>query len=146
MLQFAGHFCGALVSWMMTKDPGHLGVANEWIFAALVEEMFGAFFFILTFLIQTEKNTVFSTDRGIRALVIAACYSVIVEYTKTPAGGSVNPAYGLAVCFTMLFGGDGGNGLSYVWIYIIFPLVGSVLALIGYEFMWKRAMEGGDNK
>ena len=125
---------------MFTKQLKYVDVKGDHILAALLSEMFASYLFIIAFLIQNEKKTLISQDKGIRALVIAGCYAFLVSFTRVNGGGSINPAYGFGLGFVDLIGGDKGDGLSYFWIYCLFPFIGSILALITYDFMWKKVL------
>ena len=93
-------------------------------------------------MIQNEKSTLISQDKGIWALVIAGCYSSVVWLTRINAAGSCNPAFGFGGGVVWLIAGDDGDSLSYAWIYLMFPFAGSVLALITYDYMWKKVLQG----
>lgn len=55
----------------------------------------------------------------------------------TQSGAVLNPAIAIGTSFTMLFD-KGGSMFSYVWIYALFPLAGSILAVIFHEFVYKK--------
>ena len=52
-------------------------------------------------------------------------------------GGSLNPAFGFAVNITMLMDGYGKGALDWIWLYLAMPVVGGLLALVFYEFVYK---------
>ena len=88
-------------------------------------------------MIQTEKETRFSNDPAIWSLIISAAYGTVISYNYGNTGGSMNPAYGLAVQLTQLMD-IGGHYLKHLWIYLIFPFVGGALALLFHEFVYKK--------
>ena len=126
---------------MFTQYGGYLNVYDDsYIFQAIVAETFGSFIYIFTFLIQTEKQTQFSNDRAIWSLIISAAYGTVIAFNSDKIGTSMNPAYSLGVQMTMLMD-YGGKYLKYLWIYLIFPFLGSILALLFYEFVYKKTQE-----
>lgn len=56
--------------------------------------------------------------------------------TVTQSGAVLNPAISIGTNFAMLF--DRSILFSYVWLYALFPLAGSVLAVIFHEFVFKK--------
>lgn len=58
----------------------------------------------------------------------------------TQSGAVLNPAIAIGTNFAMLFD-KGGSMFSYVWIYALFPLAGSILAVIFHEFVYKKTQE-----
>ena len=138
LAQLMGWFGGAMLAYMFTTSGGNLTVYKDsYIFQAWISETFGSFLYIFTFLIQTEKETRFSHDSAIWSLIISAAYGSVITYNYDKVGGSMNPAYGFAVHMTMLMD-YGGEYLKYIWIYLIFPFVGGILALLFHEFVYKK--------
>ena len=60
--------------------------------------------------------------------------------TVTQSGAVLNPAIAIGTNFAMLFDKD-GTMFQYVWIYALFPLAGSILAVIFHEFVFKKTQE-----
>lgn len=52
------------------------------------------------------------------------------------SGGAFNPAVGLGLC--TVDGIKGGPSLSYVWLYIVGPVLGAVLAAVVYKVQHPR--------
>lgn len=52
----------------------------------------------------------------------------------------LNPAIGVSTVFIMLFDGDNA-GIPDIWIYAIFPFIGSLLAVIFHEFVYKKVQD-----
>ena len=116
IVQFIGCFGGALLAYMFTQNGGRLRVWDDsYIFQAWISETFGSFLYIFTFLIQTEKETRFSNDPAIWSLIISAAYGTVISYNYGNTGGSMNPAYGLAVQLTQLM--DQANSWYTYLIY-----------------------------
>lgn len=58
----------------------------------------------------------------------------------TQSGAVLNPAIAIGTNFAMMFD-KGPKMFSYVWIYGLFPLAGSILAVIFHEFVYKKTQE-----
>ena len=58
----------------------------------------------------------------------------------TQSGAVLNPAIAIGTNFAMMFD-KGAKMFSYVWIYGLFPLAGSILAVIFHEFVYKKTQE-----
>ena len=108
----------------------------------MVIEICGSFFFIAIFLINTEVNSRFFHDPGMKLLAIAASYVVCIEFTRVLAGGSINPAYGVAVNLIMFINTGTGEALKWIWFYALMPFGGAALALVFHEFIFKKTQEG----
>ena len=58
-------------------------------------------------------------------------------------GACLNPALALAVSFTSVMQSevDASDAFKYMWLYPVFPFLGSACALLFYEFVFKKARE-----
>lgn len=55
---------------------------------------------------------------------------------------SQNPAIALGMITAVVFKpgyGIQNSGMTFAWIYLLFPWIGAILAVIAYEFIFKRA-------
>lgn len=55
---------------------------------------------------------------------------------------SQNPAIALGMMTAVVFKPGKGiqnSGMTFAWIYLLFPWIGAILAVIAYEFIFKRA-------
>ena len=77
------------------------------VVASIIAEPLGTFFVAFFYLTQTEAKTVFSKEKAINCFIIAASYvgarAMLAGTENTISGAVLNPAIGLATCFTMLF-------------------------------------------
>lgn len=64
----------------------------------------------------------------------------MVGSTDSYGFGVLNPAIGMMTTFVMTFGGI-DTGIKYFWIYLIFPFLGSILALIFHEVLYKNMQD-----
>lgn len=52
----------------------------------------------------------------------------------------MNPAIGIGTCFVQLFA-DGGDAFKWVWLYGAIPFIGSIVAVLFHEFVFKKTQE-----
>ncbi len=139
--QFVGGIVGALIlkgifGWAGLEDQtgalGSNGLANGNIGASLVIEIILTFVFVLVILGVTSKDN-FGSVAG---LVIGFTLTLIHIFGIGLTGTSVNPARSLGPALIA-----GGDALSCVWVFIVAPLVGGVLAAIVYRAVLKAKEE-----
>ena len=136
--QFAGAFVGtgllALI-WKLgdmkdlTKTYGSNGIGglDESILAGLLVEIILTFVFILVILGVTSEKFKHGSFAG---LVIGLSLTFVHILGIGLTGTSVNPARSFGPALFM-----GGEALSCVWVFIVAPLVGGVLAALVYGFL-----------
>jgi len=111
----------------------------------MIFEAMGAMLLTFLYLTQTEEKTKLSGDPAITTLIISATYSAItylavaiVTVSSTP----FNPAIALGEFWAILFSGNfESNGL---WIFMTFGYAGALLAVVLFEFVYKKAVETVD--
>ncbi|MCF6506983.1 aquaporin [Blastococcus sp. MG754426] len=129
--QFAGGITGAAVLWLLTSDfggvtdqTGALG-ANDWG-AAISGE--GAFLLelLLTFVLVVVVLLVTGTAAapGFAGLAIGLTLAAVHLIGIPLTGTSVNPARSLGPALLA-----GGEPLAGVWLFVLAPVVGAVLAV-----------------
>lgn len=52
----------------------------------------------------------------------------------------LNPAVSLGIMFQQVFKGN-ADGLKYIYVYLPFPLLGGLFAVLFYEKIYKRVQE-----
>lgn len=127
--QFAGAIAGAAVlGYLLGWDCGFgvNGLYMDDIAKSLVIEVILTFVFVLTILGVTSKAE-FSRVAG---LVIGLTLTLVHIFGIYFTGTSVNPARSFGPA---LFAG--GAALSNVWVFIVAPLVGGVLAALVWNFL-----------
>ena len=96
---------------------------------ALVIEAILTFVFVLVVLSVTAK------DEHNNAGIIVGLTLALVHILGTPfTGTSVNPARSIGPALLQ----TGGKAMSYLWVFIIGPMVGGVLAALFYKFVIKE--------
>ena len=103
------------------------------IFQALLIEIIGTFTYVLIYMISTDNSTKLIQDDMLNSTVMAIGLGVSIIWGSAVSGGCYNPAVGLFLNLVKLFQTGKGDELKYVWIYIIFPIVGAFLSVIFHE-------------
>ena len=96
------------------------------MFGAIVVEVILTFVFVYTILGVTSDENKSSVAGIVIGLVLTFVHLLGIKLTGT----SVNPARSLAPAVIM-----GGVALKQVWVFIVAPLVGSVLAAFAFKFL-----------
>jgi MIP family channel proteins len=129
--QFAGAIVGAALLQLMTSgfgdvtdETGNLG-SNDWgatisMGGAFVLEVVLTFVFVGVILLVTGR----SATPGFAGLAIGLTLTAVHLIGIPLDGTSVNPARSLGPA---LF--EGGDSLAHVWLFLLAPLVGAVLAV-----------------
>ena len=96
---------------------------------ALIMEIILTFILIMFILASCERDNYLGPSLGLAfALVLLAC-SVA---GAAVSGASMNPARSLGPAFIQLFDGEYKNPIKQIWIYIVGPFVGAIIA----AFVW----------
>ncbi len=127
--QFAGAIAGAaLLMAFVGKDSGlgANGLYNGSVLASLAIEVVLTFVFVLAILGVTSR----AENSNVAGLVIGLTLTLVHIFGIYFTGTSVNPArsFGPAIF-------AGGAALANVWVFIVAPLVGGVLAALVYKFL-----------
>lgn len=127
--QFAGAIAGAaLLMAFVGKDSGlgANGLYNGSVVASLAIEVVLTFVFVLAILGVTSR----AENSSVAGLVIGLTLTLVHIFGIYFTGTSVNPARSFGPA---LFAG--GAALTNVWVFIVAPLVGGVLAALVYKFL-----------
>jgi glycerol uptake facilitator-like aquaporin len=108
-------------------------------------EILGSFFLVFMYLSSTEEKTKFTKDKAIQTIILAGSYlgAMLIAGVKleTLDASPVNPAIALML---ILF-----NSTTDAWassfIFIFASLIGSVLSLIFFEFVYKKTTQAMDD-
>ena len=120
------------------------------IFSAVLSEAFGTFMFVFLFMICTDKKTQFSEDKVINCFIVSGSYiasrlfaggrNVTGLYSLEPitykelTGPLLNPALAFGQELLSL-------DFEYFYVYMLVPFVGTVLAVIFYEFIFVKTQD-----
>ena len=94
------------------------------------------------YLTMTDEKTKLSQDNAITTLIIAAAYYVACDWGTFGVQflNPVNPAIALGDGLGKTIGGQ-FNINSFLWLYYVVPLGGSVLAVLLFDNIFKKAAE-----
>ena len=130
--QFAGATAGAAVLMALVGKDSGLGTnalydGSAW--KSLLVEVILTFVFVIAILGVTSKVE----NSSIAGIVIGLSLTLVHILGIAFTGTSVNPArsFGPAVLV-------GGDALSCLWVFILAPLAGGVLAALVYNFLSKK--------
>ena len=139
--QVLGAFAGSLILYFILKSSnvgvlnlgangyGALSATNISVWAALVTEIILTCIFVYTILGVTSDDK----KSNIAGIVIGLTLMFVHLLGINLTGTSVNPARSLAPAVIL-----GGTSLCQVWVFIVGPLVGSVLATFLFKFLNKK--------
>ena len=124
-----GHF-----NIMMGTEIGPLlydeddGGKDGWSYmGALIMEIILTFILIMFILASCEKDNYLGPSLGLAfAATICACAAM----GGNVSGGSMNPARSIAPAFIQLFDGEFKNPIKQIWIYIVGPFIGAIIAAL----------------
>ena len=132
--QILGAILGSTILGVILGDFTSLG-ANSYdgntvtVWTALLVEVILTFVFVLTILGVTDKK-----ENGHATGIVIGLTLTLVHLFGLPfTGTSVNPARSIGPALL-----QGGDALSQVWVFIIAPLVGGVLASLFYKYILKN--------
>lgn len=131
--QVIGAFIGSLLLALLLGGFSALGanglVGKTTIWAALIVEVILTFIFTTTILGVTDKK-----ENGHVTGIVIGLTLVLVHLFGLPfTGTSVNPARSIAPAIL-----QGGAALSNLWIFIIAPIIGAILAGLFYKKVLKQ--------
>ncbi len=127
--QILGAIAGAAVLMALIGVESGLGANGLYqgdIAKSLIIEVILTFVFVLAILGVTSKVENSSVAGLVIGLSLTLVHILGIHFTGT----SVNPARSLGPALFV-----GGEALSSVWVFILAPLVGGVLAAIVYKFL-----------
>ena len=162
-LQTIGH-CYEILNGSKTKTlwPCGFGVegtnyyVNHNYLRAITQEALGTFIFVLFFMMQTDEKMLFSRERAINCFIIGSSYvaaramfygetiSAVATTAITSTGAVLNPAISLGIMLGALFNGVsvGAGGAFMIWfIYPVMPILGAILSLLFFEFVYKKTQD-----
>ena len=134
--QVLGAISGSLLLWFMLGSRVNLG-ANSYgsglastLLIGLVVEVILTFIFVLVILGVTSKKEYSNVSGIVIGLTLTLVHLIGIPFTGT----SVNPARSLGPALI-----QGGEALSQVWLFILAPLIGAVLASLFYRYVLEKS-------
>lgn len=121
------------------------------LFQFMFSDCLGSFILVLAYLTQTEEKYKLSEDAAITLMIISAAYLVGMALCYAPGGGIIvlgvmsgwwtasplNPAISLSIITFATFDGNISE-MHYAWAYLVTSWGGSLLAVLCYEFGFKK--------
>ena len=137
--QVLGAFCGSLVLALCLDSFEALG-ANGYgtilpngtevtLLIALLVEIILTFFFVTVIMAVTSKKEHSNIAGIVIGLTLTLVHLIGISFTGT----SVNPARSLAPAIL-----QAGDALTQVWVFIVGPILGGILAALFYKFVLKE--------
>jgi aquaporin Z len=138
--QFAGAIVGALILWGIFEDSslytksvglgtdgyGKHSMAGLGIAGAFAAEVVLTFLFVLVVL----RATSYAESAGFAGLAIGMALTVVHLVGIPLTGTSVNPARSLGPALIV-----GGDALKQLWLFIVAPLIGGVIAALVHRYV-----------
>lgn len=127
--QFAGAVAGAATLMAIVGKDSGLGANALYkgdIWVSLLIEVILTFVFVIAILGVTSKESNGAVSGIVIGLTLTLVHILGISFTGT----SVNPARSFGPALFV-----GGKALTSVWVFIVAPLVGGVLAAIVYKFL-----------
>lgn len=127
--QFAGATAGAAVLMAIIgkdKGLGANGLYEGDVVRSLIIEVILTFVFVIAILGVTSKVE----NGAVSGIVIGSTLTLVHIFGIYFTGTSVNPARSFGPALFV-----GGEALSNVWVFIVAPLVGGILAALVYKFL-----------
>ena len=97
--------------------------------ACFVTEMILTFIFLMVIFGATSRNA----PAGFAGIAIGLSLFIIHLFGILVSGASVNPARSLGPALIV-----GGLALSQVWLYIVAPIIGAVIAALVWKFLFEE--------
>jgi aquaporin Z len=101
-------------------------VTNTPALTIIIIEMFLTFILVYLVLVASQRKSL----QPFLGLIIGLSLVGLILVGGPITGASLNPARSIIPAFL-----EGGEALQQVWVYIVGPLLGSVLAVIFYRFL-----------
>lgn len=136
--QFAGAIAGAAILMALIGTGMGLGANHLFegdVLKSLVIEVILTFVFVISVLGVTDK----AENGKVAGLVIGLSLTLVHLLGIYFTGTSVNPARSFGPALLL-----GGEALSSVWVFIVAPLVGGVLAAVVYKLLKGKPDEAAE--
>lgn len=127
--QFAGSIAGAAALMAIVGKDSGLGANALYdgnILLSFIIEIILTFVFVIAILGVTSKTE----NNAVSGIVIGLTLTLVHILGISFTGTSVNPARSFGPALFV-----GGEALSNVWVFLLAPLVGGVLAALVYKFL-----------
>ena len=117
------------------------GLTAGGVFSALIAEIVLTGIFVYTILNVTDKN---SGHGSIAGIVIGLTLTLVHLLGINITGTSVNPARSIATAFADLIYNGNTAALAQVWMFIVAPLIGALVAAVLFKFLHKEKKQDAE--
>mgnify|MGYP003477224114 FL=1 len=107
-----------------------------YVFYAFLAEIVGTFIFVLFIMVATTSDTTFCKGNIQVYIFIPTILMLAREYSYRSQG--LNPAFAVAFEFFYVAFNNQWFLFEYVWATFFGPFVGSALALLFFEFFYRK--------
>ncbi|XP_057295285.1 aquaporin-4-like [Hydractinia symbiolongicarpus] len=141
--QTAGGIAGAALLFAFSKEKirGNLGAVilhrDVPAYVGCIIEMILVFLIVVTVLTTIDPKNEFTGMSSPLAIGFASAVGMLMAYPYT--GAALNPARALAPGLLM-------NQLNGQWLYWVGPMVGAVLAVFAYKYLFTMSEENDDDE
>lgn len=137
--QFLGAFLGSWVAYQLSWHifAPHQNLEITGIQALSMESIFSALLALAFF------NTMCTDREKLYPLVYSLIYLIALYVSPTISGGTFNPAIGLGC--TLVTGIMEKFDVSDLWLYILGPILGSIIGYLLNKFLYQRNIANDDN-
>jgi aquaporin Z len=122
-----GFLDGAVAGGFVSNGYGELSPGGFGLGSAIAAEIIITFLFLLVILSVTHVRAV----HGFAPIAIGFTLTIMLLVTIPIDNASLNPARSIA---TAIYGG--GDWLAQLWVFIVFPIVGALIAGFTYKFLF----------
>lgn len=132
-----GLFSGLLLYVCIEEEPVLLPKKNN-IVGSILDEVIFTFVFLLVIFCVKSKYTAATKDGVLGALTVSMTLAFAVIYGGEISGGCYNPAVGIAINVWAALSKDSTEYLEYLYLYILAPLLGGLIAGAVVKFYLNR--------
>jgi glycerol uptake facilitator-like aquaporin len=138
--QIAGATSAALLGMVLYNENVFKMAPNPKTSAAeaFVMEIVGSTVFYSIILVQGDKDSSLCSDKTISTLVITAGLAGGIAMAGTTSSASINPSLGFGFNFVRLLTTGRIDECKYLWLYLLGPVGGALLASYFYINVYRR--------
>lgn len=137
LLKLIGSMCNPIILGLGTNGYDSASYVGLNVYGALLVEVILTFIFVLVILGVTSKKEYSNISGIVIGLALAFVHIIGIPLTGT----SVNPARSLGPALIA-----GGEALKQVWVFVIAPLVGAVIATYLWKYLNKEESKEQEEK
>ena len=150
IFQYLGALGGGILIFDILNATARLGIEHNGLTPTywtqnIFQEILGSTILVFLYLTQTEQKYELTTDPAIKMLIVsgAYCFSIFVGAdTNKMSLSPVNPAIASGLIAADIFYGNWKS--EFAWPYVVFPYAGSIIGVVVYEFLYKKAVDAVD--